>query len=167
VRSTEEERVYGETRSGAIQGWAQIAGSAPAPCCRPPCPNLPQPFVKLVPIIEGASQERPDAEDAEVQRRGRESDDASRPIRRVDDGCPSPYAEYISTVRVICVQSEYASSFSTRPSRPFDPACEMEMRRSESSSVRRDARLFPLGHALLAPERAQRPATLLRWLRPS
>jgi len=28
VRSTEEARVYGETRSGAIQGWGEVVGSA-------------------------------------------------------------------------------------------------------------------------------------------
>jgi hypothetical protein len=60
VRSTEEERVYGETRSGAIQGSGprspgRHARRCTASCRRPQYLNLPQPALQLVPTRENAA----------------------------------------------------------------------------------------------------------------
>ena len=90
VRATEKERVYGETRSDAIQGLGRASWRDPQ------CLNLPQPALQLIPTRENAAHQPSLALPGEAPAAGQALNHRRRLQVRTSPPRPPIVAEYAS-----------------------------------------------------------------------
>jgi hypothetical protein len=118
VRSTEKERVYGETRSDAIQGLGRASWRDPQ------CLNLPQPTLQLIPTRENAAHQPSLALPGEAPAGGQALNHRRRLQVRTSPPRPPIVAEYASPKPVAagrpsaCRARRFGARMEPREARP-------------------------------------------------